>query len=121
MESKVRIKLGPIEIDYEGSEVFLKAELPNLIQTVINLYKSVEIKAEEIDTANKKISNYQEGHEKITLSIESIAGKMKCKSGPDLVMAAAAQLTLVQDLSSFSSREITDEMKKASGQCLGSA
>lgn len=39
MTSKIRIKMGPIEVEYEGSENFLKEELPELLGTVSNLYK----------------------------------------------------------------------------------
>ncbi len=34
MTSKIRIKLGPIEVEYEGSESFLKEELPYLLAAV---------------------------------------------------------------------------------------
>jgi hypothetical protein len=40
MTSKIKIKMGAIEIDYEGSEEFLKEELPSLLKTVSDLYKS---------------------------------------------------------------------------------
>ena len=39
MTSKIRIKLGPIEVEYEGTESFLKEELPQLLEAVANLYK----------------------------------------------------------------------------------
>ena len=31
-ESKIRIKLGQIEIEHEGTEAFIKAELPELVK-----------------------------------------------------------------------------------------
>jgi hypothetical protein len=34
MTSKIRIKLGAIEVEYEGSEQFLKEELPQLLTAV---------------------------------------------------------------------------------------
>ena len=35
----MRIKMGPIEIDYEGSEDFLKQELPAILTAVSTLHK----------------------------------------------------------------------------------
>lgn len=43
MESKIRIKLGAIEIEYEGSENFLRKELPDLVKTVTELAKTSQI------------------------------------------------------------------------------
>ena len=48
MNSKIRIKLGPIEVEYEGSEAFLKEELPQLLTAVSDLYSKSNI-AKEIN------------------------------------------------------------------------
>ena len=32
--SKIKIKMGPLEVEFEGSEAFLKAELPDLLAAV---------------------------------------------------------------------------------------
>ena len=37
--AKMRIKMGPIEIEYEGSEDFLKQELTDLLSAVSKLYQ----------------------------------------------------------------------------------
>jgi hypothetical protein len=36
--SKIRIKLGDIEVEYEGAESFLKDELPALLNAVSKLH-----------------------------------------------------------------------------------
>lgn len=107
MESKIRIKLGPIEVEYEGSETFLKQELPDLIKTVTELYKSTGVAMINLD--DKNILG------KLQLSTTSIAAKLSCSSGPELILAAAAHLTLVQKLEVFSRKQLLDEMKTASG------
>lgn len=109
MESKIRIKLGPIEIEYEGSETFLKQELPDLIKTVTELSKSAEV--DTIDVSDKGGA----GTGKIQLSTTSIAAKLSCSSGPDLITAAAAHLTLVKKAKTFTRKQLTDEMRTASG------
>lgn len=45
----------------------------------------------------------------------ALAGKLECKSGPDLLMAAAAHLTFVAGKSEFSRKQLRDEAKGASG------
>ena len=112
MESKIKIKLGPIEVEYEGSESFLKQELPALIKTVTELSKSAGVTLGNIE------SNHDKGKSDAgmpQLSITSIATKIPCSSGPDLVLAAAAHLTLVKKSEVFSRKQLLDEMKAASG------
>jgi hypothetical protein len=38
MESKIRIKMADIEVEYEGSEAFLKGELPAILDAVSKLH-----------------------------------------------------------------------------------
>lgn len=112
MESKIKIKLGPIEVEYEGSESFLKQELPDLIKTVTELYKSTGAKMGNLDDEGKMKKDQSGG---LQLSTTSIAAKLSCTSGPDLIVATAAHLTLVKGLERFSRKQLLEEMKTASG------
>lgn len=112
MESKIKIKLGPIEVEYEGSESFLKQELPALIKTVTELSKSAGVTLGNIETDHDK-SKPDAG--RLQLSTTSIATKMSCSSGADLVLAAAAHLTLAKKMEVFSRKQLLDDMKTASG------
>lgn len=111
MESKIKIKLGPIEVEYEGSEKFLKEELPELIKTVSELYKTSNIKTESTDPS----LNPPGKSPSLKITTGSIAAKIGCKNGPDLIMAACTSLTLVQKTENFTRKQILDEMKKATG------
>jgi hypothetical protein len=51
---------------------------------------------------------------KLEATTGSIAAKLDCKSGPELVMAAAARLTFVLQTATFARQKIIDEMKTAS-------
>ena len=51
--------------------------------------------------------------EGLNLSTSSIAARLGSKTGPDLLMAAAAHLSLVKNKTKFSRQEISDEMKGA--------
>jgi len=114
--SKIKIKLGAIEVDYEGSETFLKGDLPQLLAAVSDLYSksksALESTASEtlpVDTASQP--NVQQ--KKIEATTGSLAAKLNVKSGPELVLAAAARLTFVLDLPTFSRQKLIDEMKTA--------
>lgn len=118
MDSKIKIKMGPIEIEYEGSEAFLKEELPALLSAVSDLYKESGV-TDFVDTGATSspaiISPEATGSTgTIQATTGSIAAKLGAKSGTDLIMAAAARLTLSLGLGSFSRSQITEEMKSAS-------
>jgi hypothetical protein len=48
-----------------------------------------------------------------TLTTSSIAAKLGCKTGPDLIIAAAAHLGLIKQQSQYTRAEIVREMKSA--------
>lgn len=50
MTTKVRIKVGSIEVDYEGSEDFLDSKLPKLISDVTTLAEKVPAESEGSDS-----------------------------------------------------------------------
>lgn len=114
MESKIRIKMGPIDVEYEGSESFLKQELPELIKTISDLYRAANFPPErEDDSADKQGNAAKKDQSSLQLSTASIASKLGCKSGSDLAIAAAAHLTFVKGLSVFSRQALLEEMKTA--------
>lgn len=108
MESKIRIKLGPIEVEYEGSEAFLKQELPALIKTVSELYKESSIPL--VDEPDK---TQGQGGCSVKMSTGSIAAKLGCNGGPDLILAAAAHMTLAKGTETFTRQQLLSEIKSA--------
>lgn len=82
MSSKIRIKIGEIEVEYEGTEEFLKKELPELLKTVSELYRPLNAGG---GSTFVPPSNLQ-------LSTANIAAKLDAKTGPDVVIAACAHL-----------------------------
>ena len=110
MESKIRIKMGAIEVEFEGSEQFLKKELPDLIKTVSELHETSNLEDKESDGSGSDGKDASS----IKLSTGSIATKLACKSGSELALSAAAHLTFVKKTSVFSRKALLDEMKTAS-------
>lgn len=110
MTSKIRIKLGPIEVEYEGSETFLKEELPQLLSAVSELYSRSNIPKDVNPDGNPPASPSGGTLQGTT---GTIAAKLTVKQGPDLILAAAARLHFVVGKQTFSRQEIIDEMKSA--------
>ncbi len=111
MTSKIRIKLGAIEIEYEGAEDFLKEELPELLKAVSDLYKSSGVVAVENVPRTGDGSSGSNGVQGTTATL---AAKLGGGSGPDLTMCAAARLHFVLGKDKFHRKELLEEMKSAS-------
>ena len=39
-QSKIRFKLGVLEVESEGSTAFLRTELPEVLKAILDLYKT---------------------------------------------------------------------------------
>lgn len=113
--SKIKIKMGPIEVEYEGSESFLKEELPLILKAVSDLYQTtgVEINPPASNNPEPPKSN-NSGGTNIVGTTSSIAGKLGVKSGTELIVASAARLTFVLNKEKFNRKDILNEMKSAS-------
>lgn len=114
MTSKIRIKLGPIEVEYEGTESFLKEELPQLLEAVANLYKQSGIPEIKQDGSGSSGTGTGTGTALLQSTTGAIAAKLGCKTGPELALAAAARLTFATGKEKFSRKELLSEMQTAS-------
>ncbi len=111
MSTKVRIKIGSVEIDFEGSEEFLKSELMKLVSSLSELSKE-----SGMDTPPDEPGlPGQEDGITIQWSTDTIASKLACKTGPDLVLAACAHLKFAIGKTSFKRLEILEDMQTATG------
>ncbi|MCA8114952.1 hypothetical protein [Burkholderia cepacia] len=130
--SKIRIKLGAIEVEYEGSETFLKEELPALLSAVSDLYQKSQAGNFPNDDGLDSLGGSAPANGAGNLNgaagmngaagaqgtpsvgtTTSIAARLKVNSGPELVIAAAARLTLGEERSVFTRKQLIAEMKSA--------
>jgi hypothetical protein len=108
--SKIRIRMGRTEVEYEGSEEFIRSELPDLlavISEIIHRGRHAEPEEEE---------QTQVGEERRTTNpgtTASIAAKLKCNSAPDLALAAGARLVFGLKQEAFSRQVLLQEMQSA--------
>lgn len=115
---KLRIRLGAVEIEYEGSEDFLKAELQTILSKVSTLQESVgnptPMTVPENGATNGAATPTNEGaNPPLQMTTNNIATKLGAKTGAALVIAACAHLALVKGKEKFSRKEISEEIQTA--------
>lgn len=112
--AKIRLKIGQLEIEYEGRASFLQDDLLNLMEKMVGFYTEhkAAIPADpppaQTNGAGSTGSTGDLDH-----STNTIATHLGAKSGPDLAIAAAAHLGLVKKKDTFTRKEIIGEMKSA--------
>ena len=114
MSSKIRIRMGQLEVECEGTEEFLKKELPALLTAISSLYQQTGSRDVDDESPEEPVrKSRQRGA--VVGTTGSLAATLKVKSGSDLAVAAAAQLTIVQGKASFTRKELIVEMRTATG------
>jgi hypothetical protein len=115
--SRIKIKMGAIEVECEGSEAFLKQELPLIIKSVSELYNDSLHSIPSVNTVPEASADNVNNSSSETISTGttgSVAAKLSVKSGSDLLMAAAARMTFGLGKNTFSRKDLLTEMKSAS-------
>lgn len=117
MDHKIKIKLGNLEVEYEGTESYLKNELPLLIDKLCEIkLPAIPLLTTDTTTENNETTPapQENGNGKISpMGANSIAAKMGGKTGTDVASVAIAHLSLIQGLETFNRNQILTEMKKA--------
>jgi hypothetical protein len=111
METKLKIRIGEIELDFQGSEEFIKADMQRLLTNVSEI--ASKIHPPESNHFQDRINGHENPPTNILGTTNSIAAKLKVTSGPDLIMAAAAHLSFVKGLDKFHRKDILESLKSA--------
>lgn len=111
--SKIKLKVGSVEVEFEGSEDYIKDELPNLVELLCNNSPD-ENGEEEQNTEDVLPPSGDKSKQKIEMTTNAIAAKVNADSGADLVIAACAHLYLVKGHETFTRKNILAEMQTAS-------
>ncbi|MFH1115530.1 MAG: hypothetical protein V1792_16600 [Pseudomonadota bacterium] len=122
MDIKIRMKMGDIEIEYEGPGDYLRKGIADMVAATDALQErgsfrpEMEEEEEEMETAaeeeDEEVSPDSE-KQPLPISVSSIAKTLRCTTGQDLVVAACASLMLVKQEDVFSREQIRLEMKEA--------
>ncbi len=108
MENKIRIKWGDVEVEYEGSEAFLKKELQAILEAVAKLHGGAPPSSGGSGGLRR---NVLAG--KALSSTSDYGARNGATTCGKLILAAAAKLTFTDKQESFSRDELLKEMKSA--------
>lgn len=118
MHSKLRIKLGQVEFEYEGEAEFSQESIKDLFSHMESLFSTAI--ARGLEPAPSPPGDFGEnssasgaGDPPVNLHPNTIATRLGVSSGPDLALAAAAYLQISLGKPSFSRKELLEEMKSA--------
>ena len=112
-KSKIKLKVGQVEVEFEGSESYLKEQLPSLVELLCS-YAPEETHDFEVEEEDILPESKDPAKKKFELTTNTIAAKLNVNSGPELVLAACAHLSLVKGADTFHRKNILAEMKLAS-------
>jgi hypothetical protein len=113
--SKIRIKMGLIEIEYEGEDAFIKEDLLSHLEKVVNLMASKPAQVALQSSQPESNQNREANKGGTDWSVSDFATKFQVKTGADLVIAAAAKLTFSDGLESFDRAQLIESMKAGTG------
>lgn len=117
-EAKIKIKVGDIEVKYEGDPEYLESGLKDLIGNLADIHNTLPTKAKVVSVAaaNEGGENHApQPHNQIMLGTASIAARTDARTGPDLAICAMAHLELAKGATSYTRKDILAEMKNATG------
>lgn len=135
MATRIRVRKGDTEVEYEGSEQFLRTELSSLLRAA-STFPSAPGRPAQSPAARPAAPGRTAGGGKKPArktaagarSVDAapatrdpgtppgaadVAARMGCRHGTDLVLAASAQLSLRAGEKSFSRAALLGEMKTA--------
>jgi len=116
MTSKLRIRAGAVEFEYEADSDLSFENVKELIASIESLASaspSASAPAPDGGATGGGAPTPASGGSGLKLHVNSIAGKINAKTGADVAVAAAAYLQLVQDKDTFSRSELVAAMKSA--------
>lgn len=123
MTTKLRIKMGVVEVEYEGAEDFSKDELLAIISKVADLRGGAGGgsggesngggSGDDLSAGGTPVNAGSTGQ--IQGTTATLAAKLKANSGTELILAACARFTFVLGQPEIKRKQILDEMRSASG------
>lgn len=117
--ARMRVALGRLEIEFEGTEEFLRNDLPNMIETFMCLAQpqqdDVANAASNLVGGSTTVDGANSNGNLPNLSVASICARLDAKTGSDVILAAAAYLGIISNMNSFSQDELRNSAKSAAG------
>ena len=113
--AKIKIKVGSLEVEYEGPPSFLTTGIDSLLDKMGDLAGRIPEESVVVEGARVEAQSAPATEPKTReLSTNTIAAQIGCDTGPDLIICAMAQLEIVQGKSGSSRSDISKEIRNAS-------
>ncbi len=114
MTGRIRIRVGPVEVEYEGEEEFIREELPKVLSNVAQLVKTTGYEFLPDGSVHREVrKNLKKIHAHVADTTSALASKLDVTSGSELIVAAALKLMHSQHLDSFTREQLIGEMRSA--------
>lgn len=117
MASRLKIKIGTVEFEYEGDTGFDIATIQELLthlQSVVTTLPARAISAPFSATDEQFGGRASAGDGDLAnLSANTVAARLEVKTGTDMAVAAAAYLQLCQNKETFTRKDLLDTMQSA--------
>lgn len=124
MTTKINLRAGEVELSLETDSPLAVSDIKEFIAQVQELAKSLAPEPDDFaplapshDQDNSEAGGTSRPllleHTSPQFHINSVADRLSVKGGPDLVIAAAAHLQIVEGKQSFSRKELLETMKSA--------
>ena len=110
-ETKISLRIGEIEVSYEGDHGFVEDGLWHLLERAVAL-SNEHVEPGVSPTAQAAPSASSTNPD---LSVMTIASRLRVKTGPELAVAAAARLSVIEGRAAFSRSDLMATMKEATG------
>jgi len=111
LASKLRIKIGNVEFEYEGDAEFSHESIKDLFTHMEDLSNSAADTSAQPPADSLPSQNSESKSPSIHTA--SIAARLTAKSATDLALASAAHLQIVLGRDVFNRQELLDDMKTA--------
>ncbi|MCJ2081675.1 hypothetical protein [Methylobacterium sp. J-090] len=119
MPTKLKIKMGHIEFEYEGDAVYDNEAVKDLFSHIESLTGAAPPGTfDALAPINELENGDGDGDvlaEIANLSAQTVSARLECKSARDLAVAAAAHLQLCQGRKSFTRKELLTDMQQDNG------
>jgi len=114
MAFRFRVKLGSVEVEYEGDQEFDKKKILGLVEDVVHIYESSGKKSGGgLAVAQEGTGGETNKRTSIQLTTGNIAKKLGLGKGKDLFLAACAYLDFVAHEESFNKDAIVSQARTA--------
>lgn len=116
-DSKIRIKVGSMEIEYEGDPAFLDGGIEKLLVTMADLAGKVpeEPAPPALEDSVQTAAPKSKGGSVPDYSTKSVAAALGAKTCSDLALAALSKIEIVDGAEGATRGEILEEMQTAGG------